>query len=81
MPNITLGCSSNSVASSARAGIVPCSLLSTDEAAPWLLRSVLGPSLKVRHWSAVACPEKDNEADEVPGEHILWEAAVGTGVV
>ena len=38
------------------------SLLSTGEAVPGVLRSVLCPSLQERHWSPGGCPEKGNKA-------------------
>ena len=38
------------------------SVLNTGEATPWVLYSVLGPSLQERHGHPGACPEKDSEA-------------------
>ena len=53
----------------------------TGEAAPWVLCSVLGPSLQEGHWHADACPEKGSEAGEGSGEQVLRGVAEGTGVV
>ena len=46
--------------------------------APWVLWSVLGPSLQERHWGA---GEEGNEAGEGSGEQVLWGAAEGAGAV
>ena len=56
-------------------------VLSTGEAAPWVLCSVLGSSLQEGHWGAGACPEKGNEAGEGSREQVLRGVAEGAGVV
>ena len=60
----------NSVASRSRQVIVPL-VLSTGDATPRNLCSVLGPSLQEGHWGAGACPEKGNKAGEGSGEQDL----------
>ena len=78
--NGILACTRNSVASGTRAG--DCApVLSTGEAAPRVLCSVLGPSLQEGHWVAGACPEKSNEAGEGSREQVLRGATEGTGAV
>jgi len=57
------------------------SVLSAGEAAPWVLCSVLGPSLQERHGGTGAWGKKGNKAGEGSGEQVLWGAAEGTGVV
>jgi len=46
-------------------------VLSTGEAAPGVLCSILGPSLQKRHLVAGPCPEKGNDAGEGSREQVL----------
>ena len=56
-------------------------VLSTGEAAPRVLCSVLGLALQEGRWVAGVCPEKGNEAGEGSGEQVFWGAAEGAGAV
>ena len=47
---------------------------------PWVLYSVLGPSLQERLWAPGVFPMKGNKAGEET-EQVLWGAAEGTGIV
>ena len=51
-------------------GLQPWFVLGTDEAAPGVLCSVLGPSLQKGHPGAGACPEKGNEGGEGSREQV-----------
>jgi len=78
--NSILACIKNSVASRSRE-VIMLPVLSTGEAAPGVLCSVLGPSLQEGHYVPGPCPEKGNEAGEGSREQVLRGAAEGTGVV
>ena len=60
---------SESVANRSRDNCI--SVLSSGEAAPQVLCSVLGPSLQERHQGPGACSEKGNKAGEGSGAQAL----------
>ena len=57
------------------------SVLGTGEATPWVLCSVLSPSLKERHSGPGVCPEKGDEPGEGSGAQVLRKVTEGTGIV
>ena len=58
-----------------------CPVLSTGEASPRVLCSILGTSVQKGHGGAGAGPEKGSKACEGLGEYALWGVTEGTGVV
>jgi len=57
------------------------SVLSTGEATPWVLCSVLGTSLQERHWGPGTWSENGNNAGKGSGAQVLWEVAEGIGII
>ena len=74
-------CIRSGSASRSREVIIHPSALSSGEAAPGVLCSVLGSSRQERHGGPGACPEEGNEAGEGSGAQVLQEAAQGTEIV
>ena len=70
----------NSEARRSREAIIS-PVLSSEEAAPQVLRLVLGPSLQERHQGPGVCSEKGNKAGVESRQQVLWGAAEGTGII